>query len=76
MVYKKDFIYKIHCGTHVTYGVTDNIVGRGCHGSIPGWVVKKEKKKNTLYMYYISYMSYILYISYMHIIYLIYCIYM
>ena len=56
MVYKLDFIYKIHFGTHVTDGVTVNMVGRGCPGSIPVWVEKKEKKKNNLYMYYILYM--------------------
>ena len=26
MVYKEDFIYNIYCGTHVTDGVTDNMV--------------------------------------------------
>ena len=56
MVYELDFIYQIHCGTDVTDGVTVNIVVRGCPGSIPRWVVKKEKKKNNLYMYYICYM--------------------
>ena len=45
----------------MTDGVTDNIFGykvlvRGCPGSIPGWVLKKEKKAHILYMYYISYM--------------------
>ena len=47
MVYKLDFIYKIHGGTHVTDGVTDNIVwilGTRMSGSIPGWVLKREKK--------------------------------
>ena len=47
----------------MTDGVTDNIVIRGCPGSIPGWVRKKEKK----HTYYIC------------IIYLIcniYCIYL
>ena len=39
MVYKLDFIYKIHLGTHVTDGVTDNIVVRGCPSSIPGLVL-------------------------------------
>ena len=53
MVYKLDFIYIIHGGNQVTDGVMDNIVVRGCPGSIPNWVQKKEK--NNLYMYYISY---------------------
>ena len=48
---------------------------RGCPGSIPGWVLKKEKSTNLIYIYYIPYMLYILYISNMNIIYLIYCIY-
>ena len=48
MVYKLDFIYKIHCGTHVTDGVTVNIVVRGYHGSIPGGVLKKEKKHTSI----------------------------
>ena len=58
MVYKLDFIYKIYSGTHGTDDVSENIVVRKCPGSIPGWVLKKEKKKkaNILYMYYISYM--------------------
>ena len=56
MVFKLDFIYKIHGGSHVTDGVTDNIVVRGCLGSIPDWVLKKRKKANNLYMYYIPYM--------------------
>ena len=35
---------------------------RGCPSSIPGWVLKKAKKKeNNLYMYYISYVIYIVY---------------
>ena len=51
MVNKLDFIYKIHCGTHVTDDVMDNIVVRGCPGSIPGGVLKKEKrKKHTSYI--------------------------
>ena len=47
----------------MTDGVTDNIVVRGCPGSIPGWVLKKKKKKTT-------YICIILYISYMHVIYI------
>ena len=56
MVYKLDFINKIYCGTYVTDGVTVNIIVRGYHGSIPGGVLKKEKKAYIYYMYYISYM--------------------
>ena len=62
MVYKLDFIYKKHGGTHVTDGVTDNIVLRGCPGSIPDWVVKKEKKVELIYVLYILYVIYIVYI--------------
>ena len=29
----------------MTDGVTDNIVVRGCHGSLQGGVLKKEKRK-------------------------------
>ena len=41
----------------MTDDVTDNIVVRGCPGSITGGVLKKEEKKKVhiLYMYYISY---------------------
>ena len=46
----------------MTDGVTDNIVVRGCPGSIPGWVLKKKKKENNLYMYYIVYILYACYI--------------
>ena len=69
-----DFFYKIHCGTHLTYGFTDNIVGRGCPGPIPGGVVKKEKRKTTyicniylicnIYCIYLICILYILYIAY------------
>ena len=74
MVYKLDFIYKIHGGTHVTDGVTDNIVVRGYPGSIPDWVLKKEKKKTTyiciIYLIcniYCLYLIFILYIYILHI---------
>ena len=63
MVYKLDLIYKIHGGTKVTDGVTNNIVVRGCPGSIPDWVLKKEKKKTT-------------YICIIYLICNIYCIYL
>ena len=77
MVYKLDFIYKIHGGTHVTDGVTDNIVVRGCPGSIPDWVLKKEKKTISIcIIYHICniYCVYLLFILYIYI--YIYCIYM
>ena len=74
MVYKLDFIYKIHCGSHVTDGVTDNIVVRGCPGSIPDWVLKKEKKQTTyiciIYLIcniYCFYLIFILYICILQI---------
>ena len=76
MVYKLDFIYKIHCGTHVTDGVTENIVVQGYHSSIPGRVLKKEKRKKhtsiqcilylicNIYCIYLICILYILYIAY------------
>ena len=48
----------------MTDGVTDNIVIRGCPGSIPGWVVKKKKNKQFIYVLYILYVIYIVYILY------------
>ena len=75
MVYKLDYIYRIHGGTHVTDGVMDNIVVRGFPGSIPDWVLKKKISQQLIYVLYILYVRY-MNISYMHIIYLIYCIYM
>ena len=55
-------------------GVTDNIVVQGCPGSIPGWVLKKEKKKTTyiciIYLIcniYCIYLICILYIYILHI---------
>ena len=39
----------------MTNGVTDNIVVRGCPGSIPDWVLKKEKRKQLIYVLYILY---------------------
>ena len=71
MVYKLDFIYKIHCGTNVTDDVTDNIVVQGCPGSIPGWVLKKSKQ--LIYVFFILYIIYIVYILY--IIYIVYILY-
>ena len=76
MVYKLDFIYNIYCGTHMTDGVTDNMVVRGYPVSIPGGVLKKKKsKKHTsyiciiylickIYCIYLICILYILYIAY------------
>ena len=72
MLYKLDFIYKIHCGTHVTDSVTDNIVIRGCPGSIPGLVLKKEKKTTYICIIYLIcniyciYLIFILYILHIY----------
>ena len=58
----------------MTDGVTDNIVVRGCPGSIPGWILKNEKKKTTyiciIYLMcniYCIYLIFILYIYILHI---------
>ena len=48
----------------MTDGVTDNIVVRGCPGSIPGGVLKKKKRKKLIYVLYILYVIYIVYILY------------
>ena len=60
----------------MTDGVTDNIVVRGYHGSIPGGVLKKEKRKKhksiiciiylicKIYCIYLISILYILYIAY------------
>ena len=63
MVYKLDFIYKIHCGTTVTDDVTVNIVVQGYPGSIPVWILTK-KSKQLIYVFYILYVIYIVYILY------------
>ena len=58
----------------MTDDVTDNIVVRGCPGSIPGCVLKKEKKKLTssiciiylicnIYCIYLICILYILYVD-------------
>ena len=59
MVYKEDFIYNIYCGTHVTDGVTNDIVW--IQGTRMPWFntrlgPEKRKKTYILYMYNISYM--------------------
>ena len=58
----------------MTDGVTDNIVVRGCPGSIPSWVLKKAKKQTTyiciIYLIcniYCIYLICILYIYILHI---------
>ena len=58
----------------MTNGVTDNMVVRGWPWSIPGWVLKKEKKPTTyicliylicnIYCIYLICILYILYIAY------------
>ena len=48
----------------MTDGVTDNIVGRGYHGSIPGGVLKKEKKEKSIHLLYVLYILYVIYIVY------------
>ena len=53
----------------MTDDVTDNMVVRGCPGTIPGWVLKKEKKTTYicsiyLFVIYIVYILYAYYISY------------
>ena len=73
MVYKQDFIYNIYCGTHVTDGVTDDIVW--IQGTRMPWFntrlgPEKEKKHTSyiciiyLYVIYIVYILYAYYISY------------
>ena len=57
MVYIEDFIYNIYCGTHMTDGVTDDMV---CiQGTRMPWFKTRlgpeKRKKYILYMYYISY---------------------
>ena len=37
---------------------------RGCPSSIPGWVLKKEKSQQLIYVLYILYEMYIVYILY------------
>ena len=44
----------------MTDGVSVNIVVRGYHGSIPGGVLKKEKK--SIYLLYVLYILYVIYI--------------
>ena len=68
MIYKYDFIYNIYCGTHVTDGVTDNIVWiQGTRMSSFNTRLgpekrRKAKRKQLIYVLYILYVIYILYI--------------
>ena len=48
----------------MTDGVTDNMVVRGCPGSIRGWVLKKEKSQQHIYVLYIFNVNYIVHILY------------
>ena len=51
----------------MTDDVTDNMVIRGCPGSIPGWVLKKEKSQQRIYLLYILYAYYISYILHIYV---------
>ena len=42
---------------------------RGCPGSIPGWVLKKEKNMHNIFVLYILYVIYIVYKLYAYYIY-------
>ena len=67
MVYIEDFIYNIYCGTHMTDGVTDDIVW--IQGMRMPWfntrLGPEKRKKNTSYICIIylicKYIVYILY---------------
>ena len=48
----------------MTDGVTDNIIVRGCPGSIPGWVLKKKQNQQLIKVLYILYVIYIVDILY------------
>ena len=56
----------------MTDDVTDNIVVRGCPGSIPGGLLKKEKKKKSIHLIYVLYILYVIYIVYILYAYYIY----
>ena len=69
MVYKKDFIYNIYCGTHVTDCVTDDMVWiqstRMPWLNTRLWFLKKEKTIYLIYVLHICvYLICILYILY------------
>ena len=70
MVYKEDFIYNIYCGTHVTNGVTDDIVWM--QGTRMPWFEtrlgsEKKKRIHIIYVLYILYVIYIVCILYIYI---------
>ena len=52
MVYKEDFIYNIYCGTHMTEGVTDNMVW--IQGTMMPWfktrLGSEKRKKHPYYI--------------------------
>ena len=58
----------------MTDGVTDNIVVRGCPGSLPGWVLKRKQTTYigiiylicNIYCIYLIFILYILYIAYIY----------
>ena len=56
----------------MTDNVTNNIVVRGCLGSIPGWFLKKEKKEKSTHLKYVLYILYVIYIVYILYAYYIY----
>ena len=77
MVYKWDFIYNIYWVTHVTDGVTDDIVWiqgtrKPYFNTRLGLEKRKKKKANNLYMYYISYICNIYCIYLICILYILY----
>ena len=51
----------------MTDDVTDKMVVRGCPCSIPGWVLKKEKSQQRIYVLYILYAYYISYILHIYV---------
>ena len=62
MVYKEDFIYNIYCGTHVTDGVTDNMVWM--QGTRMSWFNTRlgPEKRNNMHNIYCIHLIYLLYI--------------
>ena len=64
MVYKEDFIYNIYCGTHVTDGVTDDMVW--IQGTMMPWfntrLGPEKRKKEKVYIIYLLYILYVIYI--------------
>ena len=67
MVYKEDFIYNLYCVTHLTDGVTDDIVliqGTRMPCFITRLVSEKRKKKKCIQHIYVLYILYVIYIVY------------